>query len=88
MLLTLALRSTANAALRILREVKEYAFYDIFQVGDRDYDTCLEMGDGDNVMDAMIAKAKRSKNLNAAAQGIYPLDRWNRYLNEGARSLR
>lgn len=70
----------------ILREVKEFAFYDVFQVGDREYDTCFEMGDADEVMDAMIAKAKRSRNLNDAALEIYPMDSWNRYLKEGARA--
>jgi hypothetical protein len=68
----------------ILREVKEFAFYDVFQIGDREYDLCFEMGDADQVMDAMIAKAKRSRNLNAAALEIYPQDSWNRYLKEGA----
>lgn len=69
----------------ILREVKEFAFYDVFQVGDREYDLCFEMGDADKVMDALIAKAKRSKNLNAAAQEIYQ-DNWHRYLRDGAKA--
>lgn len=68
----------------IIREVKDYAFYDVFMVGDRAYDTCFEMGDGGRVMNELIRKAKRSKNLNDAALEIYPQDSWNRYLQEGA----
>jgi hypothetical protein len=71
----------------IIHEIKTFAFYDVFQVGDREYDTCFEMNDSDKVMDALIAKAKRSKNLNAAARDIYQ-GSWNRYLEEGANAGR
>jgi hypothetical protein len=70
----------------ILSEVRNYAFYDIFDVGDRQYDTCFEMGDGTEVMHALVRKARRSKALRAEAVSLYSESDWRRYENEAAQA--
>jgi hypothetical protein len=68
----------------ILSEVKSYAFYDIFDVGDREYDTCFEMGDGDQVMHALVLKTRRNKTLRAEAVTLYTDAGWARIEAEAA----
>lgn len=70
----------------IMSEVKDYAFYDIFDVGDREYDTCFEMGDGTQVMHALVRKTRRSKALRAEAVRLYSEADWTRYETEAAQA--
>lgn len=58
----------------ITSDVTGYAFYDVFEVGDREYSSCLEWGP--DVMNELVRKASRNKALRAAALEIYSEAEW------------
>lgn len=58
----------------ITSDLTGYAFYDVFDVGDREYSSCFEWGP--DVMNELVRKATRSKNLRAAALELYSESEW------------
>jgi hypothetical protein len=68
----------------IKSEVTGYAFFDVFDIGERQYDDCFEMGDSGEVLNELVRLAKRSKNLKAAALSIYSEEEWMRFETRAA----
>lgn len=63
----------------IEREVRSYAFYDVFEVGDRQIDACVESGDGTTVVLALIAKNQHNPRLREPMLRMFGADVFERY---------
>lgn len=61
------------------REVRSYAFYDVFEVGDRQLDACVEAGDGEAVVRALIAWSRDRPTTQAAMLRMFGQNVFERY---------
>jgi hypothetical protein len=61
----------------ITSDLTGYAFYDVFDVGDREYGSCFEWGP--DVMNELVRKASRSKTLRTAALELYSESEWRAF---------
>lgn len=72
-----ALQDRIDCAARLLRAGIDdvgYQFYTAFRFGERNFDTCFEMGDADDVVAGLYERAKLDNELAAglAKSGIKP----------------
>lgn len=56
--------------------ISGYVFFDIFDIGPRQFDTCFEMNDGDLVMEGLVAKSSTSKGFREAALQVFSESTW------------
>jgi hypothetical protein len=62
----------------IYKQVISYQFFDVFDIGERQYDTCYEMGDGEAVTNDLVRQAESNPKLMSAAVAIYG-DGWQEF---------
>lgn len=66
----------------ISRSVSGYVFYDIFDVGSRQFDTCFEMDDGDLVMEGLVKVASTTKYFRKEALQVFSETTWVSFENK------
>ena len=62
-------------------KLTSYALFDEHNIGERDYDTCFEMHDGDEVIHQIISDAKENERLFQTLSSQIGDAAWNEWLN-------